>query len=331
MNSQTQHTPPPAPFPPGYYGYDDEDEISLVDLFMVLLKRKWLIMGLVFLTAVGAVAISLSMTNIYRSEATIAARQQEQSSSRALTGALGGLGGIVASEFGLGGGSEADIIEVLVKSRRLAEIVVEKYDLLPVLFKEKWDSQRGGWQENPGPTMQDAFRLINNSLLKVGRDRKTDVITLGVEHKAPEFARQMVSYYITELSEQLRAKVLKDAQENMRFLNEQLERTSDPLLREKIYNMLAKEIEKDTFARAQTYYGFYVLDPPIAPDLDKKAKPKRALICILSVMVAFFVAVFLAFFLEYMGRLRKDDPERYRQLKDAMRLRGPAENDAKEI
>ena len=329
MNSRTPE--PSAPFPPGYYGYDDEDEISLVDLFMVLLKRKWLIMGLVFLTAVGAVTISLSLTNIYRSEATISARQQEQTSSRALSGALGGLGGIVAGEFGLGGGSEADIIEVLLKSRRLAEIVVERYDLLPALFKEKWDSQRGAWLENPGPTMQDAYRLINNSLLKVGRDRKTDVITLGVEHEQPEFARQMASYYITELSEQLRAKVVKDAQENMRFLDEQLERTSDPLLREKIYNMLAKEIEKDTFARAQTYYGFYVLDPPIAPDPDKKAKPKRALICILSVMVAFFVAVFLAFFLEYVGRLRKDDPERYRQLKDAMRLRRGGNNDSKEI
>jgi uncharacterized protein involved in exopolysaccharide biosynthesis len=85
--------------------------------------------------------------------------------------------------------------------------------------------------------------------------------------------------------------------------------------------MLAKEIEQDTFARAQTYYGFYVLDPPVAPDLDKKAKPKRALICILSVMVAFFVAVFLAFFLEYVGRLKKDEPDRYQQLKEAMRLR----------
>lgn len=288
---------------------------------MVLLKRKWLIMGLVFFTAVAAVGISLSMTNVYRSEATISARQQEQSSSRALTGALGGLGGIVASEFGLGGGSDADIIEVLAKSRRLVELIVEKHDLLPVLFKEKWDSQRSAWLESAGPTIQDAYRLISNSLLKVSRDRKTDVITLSIEHEEPEFARQMVTYYINELSEQLRAKVLKDAQENMRFLNEQLERTSDPLLREKIYNMLAKEIEKDTFARAQTYYGFYVLDPPIAPDLDKKAKPKRALICILSVMVAFFAAVFLAFFLEYVGRIRKDDPERYQQLKDAMWLR----------
>lgn len=314
----------PAPPPPDYYGYDDSDEISLIDLLMVLVKRKWLIIGLVFLTGVAAVLISLQMTNIYRSEATLAAREMEQSSTKALTGALGGLGGIVATEFGLGGGSDADKIEVLLKSRRLAHLVVEKHDLLPILFKKIWDSDKKAWLESPAPTIQDAYNLISKNLLKVSRDRKTDVITLSIEHEDPDFARKMVDHYINELSEGLRAAVLKDAEENMRFLSAQLDRTTDPLLREKIYNMLAKEIEKDTFARAQTHYGFYVLDPPIAPDLDKKARPKRSLICVLSVVVAFFVAVFLAFFLEYLSRLKTDDPDRYGQLKDAMRLRRKA-------
>ena len=301
-------------------GYE-EDEINLLDLFMVLVRRKWLIIGLVFLTGVAAVIISLQMTNIYRSEATIAPRELEQSSSKALSGALGGLGGLVATEMGLGGGSDADKIEVLLKSRRLADLVVEKHNLLPTLFAEKGDAQKKAWKESPAPTIQDAYKLIKDGLLRVTRDRKTDVITASIEHKDPEFAKSMMQYYITELSEGLRAKVLKDAQENMRFLTEQLDRTTDPLLREKIYGMLAKEIEKDTFARAQTFYGFYVLDPPIAPDLNKKAKPKRALICILSVVVAFFVAVFLAFFLEYLNRLKTEEPDRYQQLKDGLRLR----------
>jgi uncharacterized protein involved in exopolysaccharide biosynthesis len=123
------------------------------------------------------------------------------------------------------------------------------------------------------------------------------------------------------MSEIMREVILRDAAENMRFLTEQLDRTTDSLLRAKIYDMLAKEIEKDTFARAQKYYGFYVPDPPIVPDLNKKAKPKRALICILSVVVAFFIAVFLAFFLEYLGRLRTEDPDRYRLLREGLKLR----------
>jgi uncharacterized protein involved in exopolysaccharide biosynthesis len=298
-----------------------DDEINLLDLFMVLVRRKWLVIGLVFLTGVAAVIISLQMTNIYRSEATIAPKELEQSTGTALSGALGGLGGLVASEFGLGGGSDADKIEVLLKSRQLTNLVVEKHNLLPILFDKQWDAQKKAWKEAPAPTIQDAYKLIKDGLLKVTRDRKTNVITASIEHKDPEFAKSMMQYYLTELSEGLRAKVVKDAQENMRFLTEQLDRTTDPLLREKIYSMLAKEIEKATFARAQTYYGFYVLDPPIAPDLNKKASPKRSLICILSVVVAFFVAVFLAFFLEYLNRLKTEEPDRYQQMKDGLRLR----------
>jgi len=305
------------PEPPDY----ESDEISLLDLFMVLVRRKWLIIGLVFLSGVAAGLISLFMTNAYRSEATIAPRQAEQSGNKVLSGALGGLGGIVMNEIGLGGGGEVDKIEVLLKSRQLAQLVVEKHNLMPLLFEDQWDHQKKAWKENPAPTLQDAHKLFSKELLKVIRDRKTDVLTVSIEHKNPEFARSIVSYYLTELSEGLRAKVLKDAEENRRFLTEQLDRTTDPLMREKIYNMLAKEIEKDTFARAQTFYGFYVLDPPISPDLNKKVKPRRSMICILSAVVAFFVAVFLAFFLEYLHRLKTEEPDRYQQLKDSLRLR----------
>ena len=38
-------------------------------------------------------------------------------------------------------------------------------------------------------------------------------------------------------------------------------------------------------------------------------------------VVAFFIAVFLAFFIEYLGRLKNDDPDRYHQLREGLKLR----------
>jgi uncharacterized protein involved in exopolysaccharide biosynthesis len=148
----------------------------------------------------------------------------------------------------------------------------------------------------------------------VGTDIKKGTIKVGFDHKDPKTAKKIAEYYLTELSEILRQEVIRDAAENRRFFEKQLETTSDALLREKIYSMLAREIEKDTFARAQKYYSFTVLDLPIVPDLDKKIKPKRSLICILSVTVAFFLAIFLAFFMEYVHRIKTEDQERYREM-----------------
>lgn len=54
--------------------YGEEEEISLLDYLMVLVRHKRLIVAMVFFAGVASVVISLSMTNIYRSDATIAPR-----------------------------------------------------------------------------------------------------------------------------------------------------------------------------------------------------------------------------------------------------------------
>jgi uncharacterized protein involved in exopolysaccharide biosynthesis len=313
-----QRPPPYPPYPPYEY---EEDEINLLDYFIVLLKYKWLILGIVFATGVAAVIISLMLPNIYRSEATIIPRQQEKSPASSALSALGALSGMAGELAGLGGGGDVDKFEVVLKSRDLARRVVEKYKLMPDLFEEEWDPLKKEWKENPAPTIQDAYKALM-SMLIVSRDRKTDVLTIKFDHEDPNFAKVMADNYLAELSESLREETLKDAAENKRFLQEQIEQTSDPLLKVKISDLLAKEIEKETFARAQKYYSFIVLDPPVASDLDKKVKPKRALICILSVTVAGFFAIFLAFFLEYIHNVKHgEDEERLSSLRRYLRFR----------
>lgn len=318
MNNSSQQQIPPT-LPP--YMYPPEDEINLLDYLIVLLKYKWLIISMVFVASVASVIYSLQLTNIYRSEATIAPRQEEKTATSSTLSALRGLGGFAGDLIGLGGGGSADKFEMVLKSRILSYRIVEKHKLMPRIFEEIWDSEKKKWNTNPHPTLQDAHKTLMG-MLTISRDRKSDVLTIQFDHKDPEFTKEMVEYYTTELSESLREETLKDAAENQRFLRRQLERTPDVLLKEKIYILLAKEIEKETFASAQKYYSFMVLDPPIVPDLNKRIKPKRRIICILSVTVAFFTAVFMAFFLEYIHNLKTtEDPERLERFKKSIKLR----------
>ena len=313
--------PPPYPNHPPHLD-DYEDEINLLDYIIVLLKHKWLIFGIVFAAGLAAVVISLMLPNIYRSEATIIPRQQQKSATSSALSALGALSGMAGELVGLGGGGDVDKFEVVLKSRELARLVVEKYKLMPELFEEQWDPLKNKWKENPAATLQDAYEALKG-MLTVSRDRKTDVLAVKFDNEDPRFAKIMVEHYPPELSESLREDTLEDATENKRFLQEQLDLTSDVLLKVKISELLAKEIEKETFARAQKYYSFIVLDPPIAPDIDKKVKPKRALICILSVTVAGFFAIFLAFFLEYIHNVSHgEDEERLNKLRKYLKLSG---------
>ena len=298
--------------------YMEEDEINLLDLFMVLVRHKMLIIGVVFLTGVAAVFYSLQLTNIYRSEATIAPRGEEAASRNPLS-RLGGFGGMVAGQLGLGGTGSLQKLEVVLKSRNLTNRIIQKYKLMPIIFSEAWDDDKKKWITEKAPTLQDGWKAMQG-LLTVSTDVKKGTMKLGFDHEDPNTAKKFVDFYLTELSEALREEVIRDAAENRRFFERQIETTSDALLREKIYGMLAREIEKDTFARAQKYYSFTVLDIPIVPDLDKRIKPKRSLICILSVTVAFFLAIFLAFFMEYVQRIKTEDQERYQEIAQGLKF-----------
>lgn len=290
----------------------DPDEIYLLDLIIVPLRYKWLILIFLILTGIAAVAYSLSQPNVYRSEATLFPRTEEKSAVSAL-GSLGGIGSMVAGQLGFGGGGSIDKFELLLKSRRLNGKLITKYNLMPVLFPDGWDAAAKKWAIDPAPTIQDGIKQCKE-LLKLNVDTTKNVLVIGFELIDPVAAKSIVEKYIQELSDLLREEILIEAAENQKFFQEQLAKASDPLLKDKLYAMLANEIEKETFARAQKFYGFSVLDPPIVPDADKKVRPKRALICIVSEMAAFFFIVFLVFLIEFFKRSKKETPELYDEL-----------------
>ncbi|MDO8722569.1 MAG: Wzz/FepE/Etk N-terminal domain-containing protein [Syntrophales bacterium] len=332
--------------PPGYAHMPaEEDEINLLDLFIVLLKHKVMIFSVVLLAGILAVVISMRMPNIYRSECTIAPTTQEKGGGAGLA-ALGGLGAMIASQAGITAGGSLEQFDVVLKSRDLTNGIVRKYNLLPILFDESWDAENKRWkvgkpsvlqnlsqsvrgmfkitpdkkQDKKEPfTYEDAYNAIQG-ILKSTPDKKQNIMKLSVELKDPQIAQMILNYYVVGLSEFLRQQTLVDAAAQEAQLYQQLAKTTDPLLKNRLYELIAGQIEKETLAKVQKYYSFNVIDPAFVP--EKKFKPKRAQICLLSVVVAFFIAVFLAFFLEYLHNMKKnEDPERLVNLRNALRFR----------
>jgi len=71
-----------------------EDEISLLDLLIVLAKHKRIVLGVPFVVAIATATISLFLPNIYTGTTRILPPQQSASAASALLNQLGGaLGG----------------------------------------------------------------------------------------------------------------------------------------------------------------------------------------------------------------------------------------------
>nr|HPH55521.1 GNVR domain-containing protein [Smithella sp.] len=92
---------------------------------------------------------------------------------------------------------------------------------------------------------------------------------------------------------------------NKKYLEEQLVLNTDPLIDQKIYTMIAQQLETSMMAEVKENFSFKVIDPPFVP--DRKIKPKRAQMVMLSFVVALFLAVFIVFFLEYLEKMKKVD------------------------
>lgn len=305
------------PYPQNYPPYE-EDEINLLDMFIVLLKHKWMIFSVVFIAGVVAVIYSLLMTNIYRSECTLTPIERDKASISSRLPTLGGFGALAASQVGIGGAGSLEGFEMVLKSRKLTKDLVEKHKLMPVIFDDSWDEKTKTWKIEEPPTLQDAYKSMQD-MLEIKPDKKSGVLKLGFTFPDPAIARRLLSYYVDGMSEFLRQQSLENVAIQSKAFQEQLVTATDPLLRIKLAEIIAQYVEKETLAKVQKYYGFNVIDPPFVP--EKKFKPKRAQICILSVIVAFFMAIFLAFIMEYVGNLKKnEDPERLASLKKYMRL-----------
>lgn len=189
---------------------ESDDEISLLDIAIVLAKHKKLILGLPFLAAVITVGITLLMPNWYTATAKLLPPQQSQSNAVAILGQLGAISGGASQALGLK--NPSDIFVAMLKSRTVADAIIERFKL-----KELYDQKY----------FQDVRKtLAGNVLISAGRD---GVITLEVDDKSPQRAADMANAYVEELEKLTRRLAVGEAGQRRLFFEQQLKQAKDDL------------------------------------------------------------------------------------------------------
>lgn len=303
----------------------NEDEIDLLELARTIWKGRKLIIWMVCIFTLATIILSLFMTNIYTARAVIKPSSQSQSGGKlsALASQFGGL----ASLAGIAMPSSASSTEIvaLLESNILKKEVIENHQLLPVLFKDQWDENTKSWKKpgislnplkligkftsgeskkEPGvPDTWDGIRILSD-IVKINYDMKEDIITISVDFPEPDMAARIANYFVLTLNDHMSMEAKRIATTNREYLEQQLTRTSDPIVQQKIYNLIADKIETTMMAEVKEGFAFKVLDPPMAP--DKKSKPKRAQMAVVAFMVSVFVGIFAVLFKEYIRKIKEN-------------------------
>ena len=283
-----------------------EREIDLLEFWRTLFKHKLMILTVAFGAAVIAVGYSLQLPNIYRAEVLLAPVESEGGKG-GLSSALGGLGGLASmAGISVGGGGSTDENLAILKSRDFLWNFVQEKKLMPVLFDDAWDAQQRRWKEadiKKQPGQLDVHRLFGG-IMRVDRDKKTDLVTVAVEMKDAVLATEVANSLVAQLNQYLAQRAISRAEGNLQYLNEELMRTQIEEMRKILFELIATEQKKAMLANSRKDFAFKVLDQAVVP--DRKTKPKRAQIVILAFFAAGLLAILYVFVKEGVAKRREE-------------------------
>jgi uncharacterized protein involved in exopolysaccharide biosynthesis len=192
----------------------EEDEISLLDLLIVLAKHKRIVLGVPLVAAVAAAVISLLLPNIYTGTTRILPPQQSSSAATALLsqlgGALGGLAGLAGGAAGIR--NPNDLYVGMLKSRTVADNLISRFELGKVYDEDRLSDTRK--------------RLEKETTIAAGRD---GIITIDVDDKDPKRAAELANAYVEELVKLTKVLAVTEASQRRLFFERQLVQAKDSL------------------------------------------------------------------------------------------------------
>lgn len=253
----------------------DPDEINLLEYIYVLVKNKWWIIGATIIGVIAGNLLAIKKGPRFISEAVIAAKESENQKSPNLS-SFGAFSGLVANQLNISANPGLDKIELILGSRKFNAELIEKYDLLPMIYKQVmpkvypklYDTIKHEWKSDfKKPEMLGMGEMINGRFLK--KVIKTGLMTLKVESKDSTFSDTLLSKYLEYLNSYIQDNVQADAKENIAYLEKQLVTIADPLLREKIQGLIANEFEKEMLVSKE---AFRIIDPPFKYSQFKQKK-----------------------------------------------------------
>lgn len=199
----------------------NSDEINLLDYLNVIKRHKKLIGVIVGAVTVVTIIVSLITPKYYNAKAVIMPIGKGGGGGlSALAGQFGGL----ASLVGVGGvGTQTLTTQflALLNTRTLAEEMINKHDLVPIIFE--------GSKPGEKLSMESAVGGLLGSV-KFMDDKKNGTIIISAEFKDPKLAAEVANGYVEGLQKFINGNAFTVAKRNRIFIEEQLSQNKRDLL-----------------------------------------------------------------------------------------------------
>jgi len=279
------------------------DEIQLTQIFEILIKKKFFIIGVTLISFLTGLFYSVSIENEYTSISILQAQDEDQSGSNLIDqySSVAALAGISLPSRG-SSNSSLTTIEI-IKSRDFFKHLLSfdnvKADLAAaktfdgvtgkIIYDENiYDSVSGKWlmkaRDNSSitPTYLELYPKYR-SILDITRNKDTGLIKISVKHLSPNFANDFLSLIIEQINEISRNKDIKLTKKSLDFLENKLKNTNKTDIKQTLNVLIVEELKKQMLINVSKYYVLEPIDSPFTP--ESKSGPNRIQICILFMIL----------------------------------------------
>jgi tyrosine-protein kinase Etk/Wzc len=187
----------------------DSDEISLLDLLIVLAERKGIIIWTTLFFAIVALVVTLLLPKKYTATVTLLPPQQNSSLSSQLASQFGSIAGMMALTGGGGGllKNPTDMYVAMFKSRTVEDAMIDRFGLMQEYHKRYRSDARKKLEH---------YSTVDGS----GKD---GLIHVSVEDHDPKRAAELANGYVDAFRDLSKGLAFTEAQQRVSFFNKQLE------------------------------------------------------------------------------------------------------------
>jgi tyrosine-protein kinase Etk/Wzc len=190
------------------------DEISLLDLLIVLAERKWLILGITTTFMFLAVVLALVLPVRYTARVTLLPPQQNSSMAGMLSSQLGNIGGIASLAGGsLGLKNPNDMYVGMLKSETVEDAVIHRFGLM---------------QEYKSKYLSDARKTFEG-FATIDGNGKDGLIHISVEDRDPRRSAELANGYVEQFRSLSQNLAITEASQRRLFFEHEFATAKDNL------------------------------------------------------------------------------------------------------
>ena len=154
-----------------------------------------------------------------------------------------------------------------------------------------------------GVFSQQVGRDFREEILSITQDKQTGFVTISVEHYSPVVAKQWVDWIVEDVNSTIMRQDVDEAEQAIEYLNKQIQATSLAEMHNVFFRLIEEQTKTVMLAKVSPEYMFRTVDPAVAPEL--KAKPKRALIAALGLILGGIIGLIVVLIKNSLAPVRE--------------------------